>query len=292
MALSSAALITLNEAKQFLSLDTRTHGERFKITNKELDSNVATITTAQAHGIAVSDVVYVENVDTTFDGTQTVTAVTTKTFSYAKVASNVTSTPVTDDRAIAQDSTLDAFLESLIETATEEINERTDRPWKTTAYTQNLSVEAAVENYNNRLYNINPLYLQLPKYPLVTLTSISFDDGDTTEDIDEATTGYRYTEAALKERGLIYFDGGWPVGERGVRVVWSAGYATVPYYIQSLAKKMVALAYWESGKGRSVLIVNQAASLGENVRGESFRDLAELREDIEFELAKYSPVNV
>jgi hypothetical protein len=54
---------------------------------------VATLT-ATAHGFAVGMTVEVSGVDATFNGTYTITAVTANTFSYAKTASNVTSTPV------------------------------------------------------------------------------------------------------------------------------------------------------------------------------------------------------
>jgi hypothetical protein len=65
------------------------------VNNKALTSNVATLTTAAAHGLAVDDSVWVEGVDSTFNGRYTVTGVpTTTTFTYAKTASNVTSTAV------------------------------------------------------------------------------------------------------------------------------------------------------------------------------------------------------
>lgn len=73
------------------------------ITNKELTSNVATLTTATAHGLEVGDEVWVQGVDSTFNSTDlyTVTAATTTTFSYAKTATNVTSTAVTSATALA-----------------------------------------------------------------------------------------------------------------------------------------------------------------------------------------------
>ena len=65
------------------------------ISNKALTSNVATLTTSAAHGLAVDDQVWVEGVDSTFNGKYTVTGVpTTTTFTYAKTASNVASTAV------------------------------------------------------------------------------------------------------------------------------------------------------------------------------------------------------
>ena len=64
------------------------------VNNKALASNVATLTTAAAHNFLVGDRVTVAGVDATFNGTFTLTAVTSTTFSYAKTASNVTSAAV------------------------------------------------------------------------------------------------------------------------------------------------------------------------------------------------------
>jgi hypothetical protein len=73
------------------------------ITNKELTSNVATLTTATAHGLSVGDEVWVQGVDSTFNSTNlfTITAATTTTFSYTKAATNVASTAVTSATALA-----------------------------------------------------------------------------------------------------------------------------------------------------------------------------------------------
>lgn len=62
------------------------------VTTKALTSNVATLTTASAHGLTVGAIVSVEGVDAIFDGTYTVATVpTTTTFTYAKTAANVAS---------------------------------------------------------------------------------------------------------------------------------------------------------------------------------------------------------
>ena len=66
------------------------------VTNKALTSNVATLTTAVAHGLGVGQVVTISGVDSTFNGTYTITVVgSTTTFSYAKTASDVASTSAT-----------------------------------------------------------------------------------------------------------------------------------------------------------------------------------------------------
>jgi hypothetical protein len=61
------------------------------VTNKALTNNVATLTIG-ANDFRVGMPVTVTGVDATFNGTYTITARTSTTFSYAKTASNVTST--------------------------------------------------------------------------------------------------------------------------------------------------------------------------------------------------------
>jgi hypothetical protein len=65
------------------------------VNNKALTSNIATLTTGAAHGYEVGQSVVISGVDSTFNGTYTITAVpTTTTFRYAKVATDVVSTAV------------------------------------------------------------------------------------------------------------------------------------------------------------------------------------------------------
>jgi hypothetical protein len=69
--------------------------QTFTINNKSLTSNTATLTTSATHNLTVGQTVSVSGVDNTFNGTFVVTAVTTNTFSYALVASPVSSTSAT-----------------------------------------------------------------------------------------------------------------------------------------------------------------------------------------------------
>jgi hypothetical protein len=65
------------------------------ITNKALTTNVATLTTSTAHGLAVGMTIVITGVDATFNGSYRITTVpTTTTFTYAKTATNVASTAV------------------------------------------------------------------------------------------------------------------------------------------------------------------------------------------------------
>jgi hypothetical protein len=66
------------------------------VTNKQLTSNVATLTTGTVHGYVTGDHIVVSGVDTTFDGGFVVaSAPTTTTLTYARTATNVASTAVT-----------------------------------------------------------------------------------------------------------------------------------------------------------------------------------------------------
>jgi hypothetical protein len=66
------------------------------VTNKVLNANIATLTTAVAHKLVVGNIVDVAGVDTTFNGRYTVKApLTTVTFSYDKVAVNVAAVTAT-----------------------------------------------------------------------------------------------------------------------------------------------------------------------------------------------------
>ena len=65
------------------------------ISNKALTSNVATLTTTAAHGLSTGMQITISGVDATFNGSYRITSVpTSTTFTYAKTATNVTSTPV------------------------------------------------------------------------------------------------------------------------------------------------------------------------------------------------------
>jgi hypothetical protein len=70
----------------------------YVITNKVLTSNTATLTTSTDHGFKVGETVVVTGVDSIFDGTYSISAVTTTspyTFSYTKTNDAITSTAVT-----------------------------------------------------------------------------------------------------------------------------------------------------------------------------------------------------
>lgn len=81
------------------------------ITNKSLTSNVATITTSAAHYFSAGNTVAINGVDSTFNGTYTITTTpTSTTFTYAKSASNVTSTAVSPAGTAVITDSLDCVL--------------------------------------------------------------------------------------------------------------------------------------------------------------------------------------
>jgi len=69
--------------------------ENLLVTDKALTTNVATITTASAHGLVSGNYVKISGVDSTFNGTyEVVDTPTSNTFTYAKTATNVSSQTV------------------------------------------------------------------------------------------------------------------------------------------------------------------------------------------------------
>ena len=94
-ALEGAYIVETPRVLNGLNLSTGI-GTTVSVTNKALTSNVATLTTSVAHGLGVGQVVTVSGVDSTFNGTYTITVVgSSTTFSYAKTAANVSSTAAT-----------------------------------------------------------------------------------------------------------------------------------------------------------------------------------------------------
>lgn len=61
----------------------------YSITHKQLVSNVATLTTSVNHDIVIGETVVVDNVDASLDGQFVVTDITSNTFSYSAIASDI-----------------------------------------------------------------------------------------------------------------------------------------------------------------------------------------------------------
>jgi hypothetical protein len=72
------------------------------ITNKALTSNVATLTTSAGHNYRAGDVAVITGVDSTFNGTYSITAVpTSTTFTYDKTNANVSSAAASGSSSVA-----------------------------------------------------------------------------------------------------------------------------------------------------------------------------------------------
>jgi hypothetical protein len=70
---------------------------RYTVTNKQLSSNVVTLTTSTAHNLIIGQTVQVENVDSTLDGTYEVSSIPTSTsFTYDLTGTNIASTAVSN----------------------------------------------------------------------------------------------------------------------------------------------------------------------------------------------------
>jgi hypothetical protein len=97
-----AALRTVDGVTKanLLLLTRATDEQAFIVNNKALTSSVATITTSVAHNVTVGQTVLVSGVDSTFNGSFTVTAVGSTTISYALTAADVPSTAVSPTGAV------------------------------------------------------------------------------------------------------------------------------------------------------------------------------------------------
>jgi hypothetical protein len=82
---------------EITNLDT---SAKFNVTKKEIASNKAVLTLEAAHGFTVGEIVVVEGVDLTFNGTYTITNKTEYTISYAKSAADAAATNVTAAAAL------------------------------------------------------------------------------------------------------------------------------------------------------------------------------------------------
>ena len=72
-----------------------------EITYKALLNDVAALTTAVPHGLTTGDVVNISGIDSTFNGTHTVTGTPSNTtFTFSKVATNISSTAVSPSGAL------------------------------------------------------------------------------------------------------------------------------------------------------------------------------------------------
>lgn len=84
--------------------------QTFRISHKQLTSNVATLTTVDEHNGAVGDHVFVSGVDPVFDGRYEITAVTAYTISYAKTNADIPLTSVGENVFLKTISDMPVFV--------------------------------------------------------------------------------------------------------------------------------------------------------------------------------------
>lgn len=115
---------TVEELEGYLAITFDAGATAAAITNKALTSNVATLGTAAPHGFGVAQTVVVTGVDSTFNGSFTITAVTPATFSYAKTHADVASAAATGVATTGADR---AQAQAMLDQATAEMLEHMDR---------------------------------------------------------------------------------------------------------------------------------------------------------------------
>lgn len=116
------------------------------ISNKALTSNVATITTSATHGFSVGDIVVITGVDATFNGTHYITTVpTTTTFTFAKTASNVTSTAATGSAAVSLQRRFAAVARDASDGVIKFIKDVTTKPTSTVDFSEAGSSYATIK---------------------------------------------------------------------------------------------------------------------------------------------------
>jgi hypothetical protein len=161
------------------------------VTNKALTTNVATITTASAHGLSAGDTVAVTGIDATFNGSYIIATIPTgTTFTYALVASNVTSIAATGTiiRAAVKitigDTWFDTSNGNLLKTYT-----GVSGGWVSV---QDLAIAAAQSTADGK----NTVYRQgtLPTTPNSPMTA--FATGDMWFDTANDNKMYRYATAS------------------------------------------------------------------------------------------------
>jgi hypothetical protein len=96
-------------------------------------------------------------------------------------------------------------------------------------------------SYTERLDGNGRDFIRLANYPVISVTSVNVDAGwDFDPDNDEDAEDY-YLDA---EPGLIFHTTGvWSEGRRNIKVVYSAGYATLPKDVVHAANIIVADLY-------------------------------------------------
>jgi hypothetical protein len=181
-------------------------------------------------------------------------------------------------------------IEELINAASEYIEDRLGRKIKQQTVTDEVYTVNTVMKVDElgRGYYTIPTYLQLNNFPLITLTSVKFDD--ITQTITEgSTTGFYYTSPDLLKEGKIYYSAGWPTSPRSIKITYTCGYATVPYFFQEIAKEIVLFLAEKSkfNNSRNILINASSDGTKSNSGTPAYRSLSEIWDHFKEQLAPY-----
>lgn len=128
-----------------------------------------------------------------------------------------------------------------------------------------------------RSYYTIPTHLQLRNFPVISVSSIKFDDVSQTI-TEGTTTGFYYTSPDLLAEGKIYYAGGWPTLPRTIKITYVAGWATVPYFIQEIAKELILFLSEKSkfGNSRNILVNASSDGVKSTSGTPSYRSLSDI----------------
>lgn len=104
-----------------------------RVTDKSLTSNVATLTTAEAHGLVVGDIVYVSDVGAPFDGTFTLASGSGTSFTYSVTNTDISSAAVSPNGFVfkkngSNSQAIVPYEVKVTSTATTSVDEIVDTP--------------------------------------------------------------------------------------------------------------------------------------------------------------------
>ncbi len=196
-----------------------------------------------------------------------------------------------DQLSQAEQSTI----EELINASTEILEDWLGRKIKTQTVTDEvhtLSMELKINTLGLAYYTY-PLYLQLKNFPMITVTAIKYDDVSQTI-TEGATTGFYYAAQDLKDTGRVYNSAGWPCTPRTIKISYTAGWATVPYRIQQVAKEIMLFNYNKSLFGTSKnLLINASSDGTKSASGTpAYRSLSEIHESFMKEAGDLMAISV
>lgn len=182
-------------------------------------------------------------------------------------------------------------LEEVINAATELLEDRLGRKIKSQTITDEVHSGGELDTYyrDGYVYTHSANYLKLRHFPLITVTGIKFDDVAVSDITEGTTTGYLYAAQDLKDNGLIFRVGGWPIGNRNIKISYTCGWTTVPYFLQQVGKEIAAFLLQKSqfGTARNILINASSDGTKSNSGTPAYRTLDDIWEHFDRELQPY-----